>query len=110
MVKEKGNGLCLTCHGLNKQAGPRAATLEEHTHHAANSPGSSCVACHMPAIAQQIADVNVRSHTFHFTSPVQTSQLKIPNACNVCHTDKTPDWAEEALKTWTDRSPWRVAN
>jgi hypothetical protein len=27
-----------------------------------------------------------------------------------CHTDKDTAWATAALKTWTDRSPWRVAH
>jgi hypothetical protein len=61
----------------------------------------------MPAIAQTIDDVNVRSHTFRFIWPVQTETLKIPNACNLCHTDKTTDWATAALRSWSDRSPWR---
>ena len=34
--------------------------------------------------------------------------IKIPNACNLCHTDKTTGWATTALKGWTDRSPWRA--
>jgi predicted CXXCH cytochrome family protein len=109
MVRETGNGLCLGCHGPNTQPGPRAATIEQHTHHAAGSSGSSCIACHMPAIEQTVADVNVRSHTFRFVSPAQTGALKIPNACNVCHTDKTTEWAAAALNTWNDRSPWRMS-
>jgi predicted CXXCH cytochrome family protein len=108
MVRETGNGLCLGCHGPNTQTGPHAATIEQHTHHAANSAGSRCIACHMPAIEQTIADVNVRSHTFHFVSPAQTEASKIPNACNVCHTDNTTEWASAALMTWKDRSPWRM--
>jgi predicted CXXCH cytochrome family protein len=102
--------ICLTCHGLNTQNGPHAASIEEHTHHKIGSTGSECVACHMPKIEQTIADVNVRSHTFHFVTPGQTDALKIPNACNVCHTDKTTAWAAAALKTWSDRSPWRMSN
>jgi hypothetical protein len=101
--------ICLTCHGPNTQNGPHAASLEAHTHHKADSTGSECVACHMPKIEQTIADVNVRSHTFHFVTPGQTDALKIPNACNVCHTDKTTAWAIAALKTWSDRSPWRMS-
>jgi predicted CXXCH cytochrome family protein len=107
MVREPGNGLCLGCHGPNTQNGPHAATIEQHTHHAAGSPGSECIACHMPKIAETIADVKVRSHTFHFVWPTQTEALKIPNACNLCHTDKTTEWATAALRTWEDRSPWR---
>jgi predicted CXXCH cytochrome family protein len=101
--------LCLECHNSNSSNGPRAATVEQHTHHKEGSAGSECVACHMPRIAQTIADVNVRSHTFRFVTPSETESLKIPNACNVCHTDKTPAWATAALKTWSDRSPWRMA-
>jgi hypothetical protein len=63
----------------------------------------------MPKIEQTIADVNVRAHTFRFITPAESDALKIPNACNVCHKDKTTAWATGVLKTWPDRSPWRVA-
>ena len=104
------NQICTACHNPNSQNGPRAVSIEAHTHHKADSTGSQCVACHMPKIEQTIANVNVSSHTFHFVSPAQTDATKIPNACNVCHTDKDTAWATTALKTWTDRSPWRVAH
>ncbi len=107
MVREAGNGLCLGCHGPNGQNGPHAATIEQHTHHAAGSPGGECIACHMPKIAETIGDIKVRSHTFRFVWPTQTDELKIPNACNLCHTDKTTEWATAALRRWSDRSPWR---
>ncbi len=109
MVRKTGNALCLDCHGPNSQAGPHAATIEQHTHHKAGSPGSECIACHMPKIAQTIADQNVRSHTFRFVTPSDTDAMKIPNACNVCHTDKSTEWATAALKSWPDRSPWRMS-
>jgi hypothetical protein len=32
----------------------------------------------------------------------------MPNACNMCHKDKTPDWALDQLKSWQTVSPWRV--
>lgn len=63
----------------------------------------------MPKIEQTIADINVRSHTFKFIPPLSTEQFKIPNACNSCHKDKTLQWAKNELKTWTQLSPWRVA-
>jgi hypothetical protein len=62
----------------------------------------------MPKIAQTIADVNVRSHTFKFIYPAATEALQIPNACNLCHADKTTTWATDALKRWKDRSSWRI--
>jgi predicted CXXCH cytochrome family protein len=109
MVRKPGNALCLDCHGPNAQAGPHAPSVEAHTHHKADSPGNECIACHMPKIEQTIADQNVRSHTFHFVTPGDTEALKIPNACNLCHADKSIEWAKTALESWPDRSPWRMS-
>ncbi len=103
------NVLCLECHGPNSPNGPRAPSIEAHTHHKAGTRGGECVDCHMPKIEQTVADVNVRSHTFKFITPSDTDHLKVPNPCTGCHTDKTTKWATEALKTWTNISPWRVA-
>jgi predicted CXXCH cytochrome family protein len=103
--------MCLTCHGPRSANGPHTPTIEQHTHHAANSAGSQCIGCHMPAIETQLADVNVRSHTFKFIPPSMTDSLKVPNSCtSSCHKDKTTKWATDALKTWPEFSPWRVAN
>ena len=107
IVREPGNGLCLTCHGPNAQNGPHSSSIEQHTHHTAGSAGNECIACHMPKIAETIDDVFVRSHTFRFVWPTETEAMKIPNACNLCHTDKTTAWATAALRSWGDRSPWR---
>jgi predicted CXXCH cytochrome family protein len=103
------NVMCLECHGPSSPNGPHAATIEAHTHHKAGSAGNECINCHMPKIAQQLADVNVRSHTFRFVPPSETEALKIPNACNVCHRDKSTAWAAEQLRSWSNMSPWRVA-
>jgi formate-dependent nitrite reductase cytochrome c552 subunit len=96
--------MCLQCHGPQSPNGPHTATLDAHTHHKAGSAGSECVGCHMPKIEQTIADVNVRSHTFKFIPPTA-----MPNSCNVCHADKSMQWAKDALRSWPEFSPWRVA-
>jgi predicted CXXCH cytochrome family protein len=100
--------VCMTCHRTNSPNGPHASTIEAHTHHAAGSAGSECVACHMPAIEQTIANVNVRSHTFRFITPAMTDEYKMPNPCTSCHTDKTTAWATHELKQWAAVSPWRL--
>jgi predicted CXXCH cytochrome family protein len=100
--------LCLDCHGPMSLNGPRTATLEEHTHHKKDSPGSQCVACHMPKIDTTIADVKVRAHTFAFITPQMTDEYKIPNPCTSCHADKSTAWATEAMRRWPERSPWRM--
>jgi predicted CXXCH cytochrome family protein len=104
-----GSLMCLECHGPNSPNGPHAASIEVHSHHQAGSTGNDCLACHMPKIEQTLPDDFVRSHTFEFITPAMTEQYKIPNPCTSCHTDKTTSWAKEALKSWRDRSPWRVA-
>src|SRR5262245_11940271 len=100
--------LCLTCHNPDSPNGPHAATISDHTHHAATSTGSECVNCHMPKIEQTIADINVRSHTFEFIAPAMMDEYKVPNPCVMCHTDKTTQWARETMKAWSNVSPWRV--
>ncbi len=108
LLRKPASALCLDCHGPKSPNGPREATLELHTHHKTGSAGSECIACHMPRIAQTLGDVNVRSHTFRFVGPAKTDALKIPNACNVCHTDKSTQWTEDTLRSWAGRSPWRM--
>jgi predicted CXXCH cytochrome family protein len=100
--------MCLQCHGPSSPNGPHAPTIEAHTQHPAGTAGNECVNCHMPKIETQLADVNVRAHTFKFIPPSSTVRNKVPNACNTCHNDKTPEWASEALRKWPGRSPWRM--
>jgi predicted CXXCH cytochrome family protein len=108
LLRKPAATLCLDCHGPTSPNGPHAATIEAHTRHKPNSTGSQCIACHMPQIAQTLGDVNVSSHTFRFIPPSETESLKIPNACNVCHADKSTQWATDALSQWIDRSTWRM--
>jgi predicted CXXCH cytochrome family protein len=107
-LRESADKICLDCHGPRSFNGPRTGTLEEHTHHKKGSAGAQCVACHMPRIETTVADVKVRAHTFQFITPAMTDKYKIPNPCTSCHTDKSTEWAEQALRGWPEHSPWRV--
>ncbi len=103
------NTLCLDCHGPSSPNGPHAPTLEAHTHHKADSAGSDCVACHMPAIETEgVPGAYVHAHTFKVIPPEMTDKYKIPNPCTSCHTDKTTSWATDAMSRWPGSSPWRV--
>jgi hypothetical protein len=62
----------------------------------------------MPQIETTIADVKVHAHTFRFVTPEMTGKYGIPNPCISCHTDKSAEWATDALRRWPERSPWRV--
>jgi predicted CXXCH cytochrome family protein len=103
------NVLCLECHGPGSPNGPHTNTIEQHTHHKADSAGSDCRACHMPKIESEgVPGAAVHSHTFRFTTPAMTDQYKIPNPCTSCHQDKSTAWATAALRQWPERSPWRL--
>jgi predicted CXXCH cytochrome family protein len=108
-LRKPAEQICLDCHGPNSPNGPRAATLEAHTHHKDGSPGSQCVACHMPNIETEgVPGAFVHAHTFRFVSPSMTDKLKIPNPCTSCHADKSTAWAKAAMDHWPERSPWRL--
>ena len=105
------NELCLECHGPKSPNGPHTPTHRAaHASQGRAAPATSASAATCRRSRRQLADVNVRSHTFKFISPATTDALKVPNPCTTCHTDKTTKWASDALKTWPEFSPWRVAN
>ena len=87
------NGLCAGCH-----PGP-ARELAAHTRHAPGSPGSSCVECHMPKTVVSVKAA-IRDHAIGPPSPEASVRFGIPNACNACHTDRSPAWARDALRGW----------
>jgi predicted CXXCH cytochrome family protein len=111
MLRKPVNEICASCHSVGSQNGPHTASLEEHTHHKANSTGSQCVACHMPKILPELpGGPFVATHTFHFVTPSDTDSMQIPNACNACHKDKDTKWASMQLASWSNHSIWRMRN
>jgi hypothetical protein len=63
----------------------------------------------MPQIETEgVPGTFVHAHTFRFISPEMTDKYKIPNPCMACHKDKSTEWAQEALATWGERSPWDI--
>lgn len=55
--------------------------------------------CHMPQINEGMQDV-VRTHTIF--SPTQADMIheNQPNACNLCHLDKSIEWTVKTLGEW----------
>ncbi|MBI4472157.1 MAG: HEAT repeat domain-containing protein [Acidobacteria bacterium] len=90
-LMKKSDQFCRNCHaGYEKQS---------HTHHAAESSGSSCVNCHMPYSVSGVRD-QMRDHSFLPPEPVNTVRFGIPNACTDCHKDQTANWAAEKANDW----------
>jgi nitrate/TMAO reductase-like tetraheme cytochrome c subunit len=103
--KPEGNDACIKCHSFSSIIGPHQDTLEQHTHHKAESKGSLCTECHMPKTAKHTgkSPLTVRSHLFDFTYPAQTKAYGMPpetNACYACHKDKSLDDLQDNLKEW----------
>ena len=86
------NQLCMSCHE------PIYNTPEHHFHEP-NTEQSQCVNCHMTGRTYMENDYR-RDHSFRVPRPDQSSQFGIPNACNDCHTDETPEWAAAAVEEW----------
>jgi predicted CXXCH cytochrome family protein len=115
----KGGASCLHCHhdphepDVEKNAQLRADNPElctqcheeigkdvsRHTRHAAASPGSSCVECHMPRTVFSIK-AKIRDHTISVPAPENTVRFAIPNACGSCHAERGPRWAAAVLEKW----------
>ncbi|MBL8723080.1 MAG: C cytochrome precursor [Planctomycetes bacterium] len=90
---DSGDASCLQCH-------PKfAADPAAHSHHAADSPGSRCMNCHMPHTTYGLLK-GVRTH--RVASPSVPSSLATgrPNACNQCHLDRSLGWTADALQRW----------
>lgn len=89
------NTACLQCH---QSIGEDIAA---HTHHQVDSAGSLCFNCHMPHTTFGLLKA-IRSH--QIDSPSVASQLQSgrPQACNLCHLDKTLAWTAEQLHDWYD--------
>jgi Cytochrome c552/Doubled CXXCH motif (Paired_CXXCH_1)/Cytochrome c554 and c-prime len=88
-----GNAACLQCHDKYR------ANLTVHTKHAADSSGSSCYNCHMPYTTYGLLKT-IRSHTISNPSANETVDAGRPNACNLCHLDKTLEWTADAMNRW----------
>lgn len=88
---------CTGCHAT--LADPAAARA-----HARHAPAdATCLDCHMPRIVEGI-DGFVRSH--RISSPTDPAMLAAaaPNACNLCHLDRSIRWTAAEL-----RAGWGVA-
>lgn len=102
VAKPIGDASCMKCHSFGSPIGPHQGSIEAHTHHKADSKGSSCIECHMPKTGRHLksSPLTVRTHIFGFITPAETKKHGVPNACNSCHQDKSIGWAEESLSKW----------
>ena len=89
----EGDQACLQCHEELR------SKVEEHTHHPAASSGSGCYNCHMPHTTYGLLKA-IRSHWIDSPSVATSVETGRPNACNLCHLDRTLAWSDEHLSRW----------
>jgi len=106
-----GNALCLQCHKADVYD-----TAEHHFHKKKGEigdpikgadgkvrfevgTGAACAQCHMPGRYYMGVDYRP-DHSFRIPRPDLSRTLGTPNACNRCHADKNPQWADETITKW----------
>lgn len=108
-TRAPGNALCASCHNASAPAARPTIDVSglkrgnydspEHHFHQAGQPGSLCVDCHAPQRTYMVVDPR-RDHSFRIPRPDLSVRMGTPNACNVCHDRKSPQWAADAVAKW----------
>ena len=84
---------CVQCHDDLR------GNIEAHTHHSVDSTGSRCANCHMPHISYALFK-GIRSHRIDSPNAQVSKETGRPNACNLCHLDKSLAWTGDVLHQW----------
>lgn len=90
----RGDTACTGCH--TKLASSAAAAA--HSGHPHESSGARCMNCHMPNTAWGLLKAT-RDHEIRSPNIAGDRAAGRPNACNLCHLDKTETWAETHFNT-----------
>ena len=90
---QQGDASCTQCHDEKQYA------AAAHTHHAAESAGARCMNCHMPHTMYGLLKTE-RDHSIGSPSVRETTEIGRPNACNLCHLDKSLKWTADTLQAW----------
>jgi tetratricopeptide (TPR) repeat protein len=89
------------CTGCHVSKGEDVAA---HTKHRPGSPGSSCVACHMPYLQQPQVGHAVRyarsDHTIPVPRPAFDSAIGVGSSCQGCHTDRSAAQLQQQVTAW----------
>jgi len=83
---------CLPCHSeiVNRSS--------EHSRHAKGTRGDRCIDCHMPTT--EFARMRRSDHSMLPPAPAASSEFGSPNACTLCHSDRSAKWADDWVRKW----------
>ena len=86
----KANDACVECHK------GKVDNIVKHSHH--QEGATKCIQCHMPTT--RFGNMARSDHSMRPPMPSATIRFKSPNACNLCHKDKKPEWADKKVRKW----------
>lgn len=92
---KQADGACIQCHS----GYARNEQIEAHTHHAAASTGSRCMNCHMTNTTYGLLKMT-RIHRVDSPVVAGVDGGERPNACNLCHLDRTLAWTQQQMAAW----------
>jgi tetratricopeptide (TPR) repeat protein len=88
----EGNRLCLQCHKPSYDS-------PSHHFHKAGTEGALCINCHMLRKTYMVVHER-HDHSFRVPRPDLSARYGTPNTCNSCHSDKSTQWAADAVVRW----------
>ncbi len=86
----KANDACVECHK------GKVDNIVKHSRH--KEGATKCIQCHMPMT--RFGNMMRSDHSMRPPMPSATIRYKSPNACNICHKDKSPEWADKKVRRW----------
>lgn len=103
-LRRDGNAVCVQCHQEQPVERFAGLTLKnydspDHHFHESGSEGAQCVSCHMPTRTYMVLDPR-QDHSLRVPRPDLSVKLGVPNACSMCHQDKSMRWAADVAAEW----------
>jgi Doubled CXXCH motif (Paired_CXXCH_1)/Cytochrome c554 and c-prime len=91
-----GAAQCTQCHAELAGTGAQRA----HARHPAPGALPECSDCHMPRVVYGVLDVHP-SHRIELPDPARDAAAQRPDACTLCHVERTRAWAiRQRDKLW----------
>lgn len=90
--------------GSNQQCSQCHQVAPGHSRHRAGSIGALCVNCHMPKTSYALLSA-IRSHRVSSPAPIDQSSHQPPQACALCHTDRSAAWLNRELAHFQEPPP-----
>lgn len=95
-----GTALCTSCH----QDLRGNDSIRHHTHHAPESAGSACIACHMPKKNLGLGYELTRYHRIGSPTDRERVEGDRPLECALCHTDRSVEQIVSTMERfWNKR-------